>query len=144
MHRAANTSKLLAAIAAGIGAICVAAGAAQASGYFDPHAIYNCTAPQALTGQVAYIDSYQFKSHHRYSVGVQHNGHLTGSTQPARYKRTGDKLIPTSGPLKKAHESFLIQQSDLALLDSHGNFTGIGCRRPNYKPPSTTPPAGQS
>jgi hypothetical protein len=122
----------------------VTAGVATAAGYFNPHAIYNCTAPQALTGTVAYIDSYQFKSGHRYSVGYQHNGHLAGTVHSGRYKRVGDKLIPLSGPLKKAHESFLIQTSDLALLDSKGNFTAVGCRNPNYKPPSTTPPAGQT
>lgn len=146
MHRRANTSKLSTAAAGAAAAIFLASTAASAvaAGYFDPHAIYNCTAPQALTGQVAYIDSYQFRSGHRYTVGYQHNGHLAGKTQSGTYKRVGNKIIPTSGPLKRAHDSFLIQPSDLALLDRHGHFTGIGCRNPKYNPPSTTPPAGQT
>jgi hypothetical protein len=144
MHQRTNTPKLVSALAAAAAASCIAAGTAQASGYFDPHAIYNCTAVQAATGGIEYIDSYQFKSHHRYSVGYQNNGHLTGTIHSGKYRRAGSKIIPSSGPLKKAHESFLIQQSDLALLDSHGHFTGIGCRNPKYKPPSPTPPAGQT
>ena len=134
-------------LAAALGACAIAIGglaaAADAAGYFDPHAIYNCTAPQPGGGFI-YIDSYQFKSGNRYSVGYQHNGHLVGHIRSGLYKRAGNRLIGLSGPLKRAHASFLIQRSDLALLNPRGNFTGVGCRNPEYKPPVVKPPSGQT
>ncbi len=105
-------------------------------GYFDPHAIYHCTA--VVSTGLEYINSYQFNSHHRYAVGFQHNNRLAAHIQSGRYALRGNKIIGLSGPLKRHHESFLIQSSDLALLIS-GRLTGVGCRRP--KPPTTTPPS---
>ncbi len=116
-------------------------GVASASSYFHPTFLYKCTAPQALTGGIAYIDSYQFESGRRYAVGYQHGYKLAGHIQTGRYKLRGNRIVGLSGPLANNHESLLIQKNDLALLDSKGHFTGVGCwiSERGYKPPVTPP-----
>lgn len=130
-----------AAAVAAILALGAAAGAAQASSYFHPSYLYRCTAYQALTNSFVYVDSYQFKSGHRYAVGYQKGYKLGGHIQSGRYKLHGNRISGISGPLAKAHESLLIQSHDLALLNRAGHLTGIGCTisKPGYKPPTPPP-----
>jgi hypothetical protein len=134
---------LIAAAACAAAGTLAAGAEARAKSYFNPHALYNCTAPAYPTG-FTYIDSYQFVSGRKYEVGYQVNGHLAGHIRSGRYKLRGKRIIPLSGPLKKAHESLLIQQYDLALLDRRGHFTAVGCRNPKYRAPAPSPPASQT
>jgi hypothetical protein len=131
----ARLRPLLASIVAlGCAALVPQAAGAGTRAYFDPHAIYHCTA--VVPTGLEYINSYQFKSHHRYAVGYQHDNRLAGRSVSGRYALQGNKIVGLSGPLKRHHESLLIQRSDLALLID-GRLSGVGCRRP--QPPTSTP-----
>lgn len=127
---------LVSTLAVAIAALGAQVATAGNHGYFDAHAIYHCTSV-GPTG-LEYINSYQFKAHDRYAVGYQRNNRLAGHIQSGRYALRGNKIIGLSGPLKRLHESLLIQSSDLAVL-INGQLTGVGCRRP-APPTSTTPP----
>jgi hypothetical protein len=126
---------MLAAVGVAVGAQAASAGG---RGYFDAHALYNCTA--VVSTGFEYINSYQFGPGNRYAVGYQHNNRLAAHIQSGRYALRGNKIVGLSGPLKSHHESLLIQRSDLALLIA-GRLTGVGCRRPTKTtaPPSSSP-----
>jgi hypothetical protein len=136
----------VAAIAAG--SVGAASGASvHAASAFKPHGVYDCSVLQAVTGIRVYVTTIEFKSGHRYSNGFKGQGSsLTGSVSNGRYKLAGSKIIPLSGRLKKLHESLLIQAADLAVLDSAGHFTSLGCflrgnGHPTPDPGSNTGPA---
>jgi hypothetical protein len=86
-----------------------------------------------------YVDSYQFGPGNRYAVGHRHNNRLAGHIQSGSYALRGNKIVGLSGPLKRHHESLLIQRSELLLMIA-GRRTGIGCRRPTTTPAPTTHP----
>jgi hypothetical protein len=140
------TAAALAIVAAG--SVGAASGASvHAAGAFKAHGIYDCSVLQAATGIRVYVTTIEFKSGHRYSNGSKGPGtSLTGSVSNGRYKLAGTKIIPLSGRLKKLHESLLIQTADLAVLDSNGHFTSLGCfLRGNGHPtpdPGTTQGSG--
>jgi hypothetical protein len=73
-------------------------------------------------------------------VGVDHNYHLVGHTESGRYQLRGNRINGLSGPLAADHEWLKIQAHDLALMNSNGAFTGIGCVNPRYKPPKKPQP----
>jgi hypothetical protein len=128
------------ALAIAVVAAAVVVQAASASGrhYFHRNGFYNCTAVLSTGSQ--YVDSYQFRSRHRYAVGHQRHGRLTSHIRSGRYKLRGKRIVGVTGPLARHHESLLIQRSDLAL-EIAGHVSAIRCRRPGSKtkPPSTTP-----
>lgn len=101
---------------------------ASRTSYFTEKGIYDCTSP-SINGGVTYDYSFQFKPHKRYSDGFDMNGRLTGKVQSGTYKLAGRKILGVSGPLETFHESLLIEKSDLALLDKHGQLTSVGCRK---------------
>jgi hypothetical protein len=138
---------LLAALAVAVASAAPATGASvHAASAFNPRGIYDCSVLQAATGVRVYVTSLQFKSHHRYTNGLKGGGgKLVKALSTGRYKRSGSKIIPLSGRLKKLHETLLIQRADLAVLDSKGHFTSLGCyqRQSTQQQPGgqTTPPA---
>ena len=138
-------------VAAAVTAACVAscAGVASASSLhaasaFKPKGIYDCSVLQAFTGIRVYVTTLEFKSHHKYSNGLRGHGNaLSGSVSKGSYKVVGSKIIPLSGRLKKLHESLLVQAADLAVMDSKGHFTSLGCylRSSGSSATPTTPPS---
>jgi hypothetical protein len=139
------TIATVAALTAGsVGA--ASAASVHAAGAFKPHGIYDCSVLQAITGIRVYVTTIAFKSGRTYSNGLRGTGTSLAGVSTGRYKLAGSKIIPLSGRLKKLHESLLIQQADLAVLDSSGHFTSLGCfLRGNGHPtpdPGTTQGAG--
>jgi hypothetical protein len=136
-HPGARKLLVFMVVAAG-GAVGAQAASAGTHGYFDPHGFYNC----ALVGSTGspYVNSYRFGPGNRYALGHQHNNQLVGHIQSGRYALRGNEIVGLSGPLKRHHESLLIQRSDLLLMIG-GRRTGIGCRRPSNStaPAQTTP-----
>jgi hypothetical protein len=129
------------------GAALAASGGVASASAFKPRGIYDCSVLQAATGIRVYVTTVEFKSGHRYSNGTKASGSSLSNASTGKYKRAGSKIIPLSGRLKKLHESLLIQRADLAVLDSNGHFTSLGCYlRPNghQTTPSSDPPSGGS
>jgi hypothetical protein len=124
-----GTGRIIAVAAAVLAALAWDAGAASASAFHPTHR-YDCYAPQAITGGLVYVVSYQFRTRHRYSEGFRSTTSRTGLSRTfssGRYKLAGGKIVGLSGQLKKDRERLLIQKADLAPLKPDGSFTGIGC-----------------
>src|SRR5438552_1865774 len=108
--------------------VATATAAVSSASAFNPKGIYDCSVLQAATGIRVYVTTFVFKSHHRYGNGLKGPGNtLAKSVSNGKYKLSGSKIIPLSGRLKQLHESLLIQRNDLAVLDSRGRFTSLGC-----------------
>jgi hypothetical protein len=144
MKRSIATALLV--VLAAAGSTATASGTtAHAAGAFNPRGIYDCSVLQAATGIRVYVTSLQFKSHHRYTNGLKGNGgKLVGALSTGRYKRSGSKIIPLSGRLKKLHQTLLIQTADLAVLDSKGHFTSLGCYQRSSTQGTQGQPGGQT
>src|SRR3954453_24055304 len=115
MNRSIATA-LLSALAVAASPTPAPPSTAHAASAFNPRGIYDCSVLQAATGIRLYVTSLQFKSHHRYTNGLKGDGgKVVAALSTGRYKRSGSKIIPLSGRLKKLHEPLLIQRADLAV-----------------------------
>jgi hypothetical protein len=120
--------RLLLAVAAAIAATGALTAVAQASG-FNSKGLYDCQVYQAGLGYFTHVDYYKFGSGHTYEVSTTRSGHrLTRFITKGRYHRRGDKLIPSSGILKRLHEYLLIEQDGtLVGRTNSGHITGLSC-----------------
>jgi hypothetical protein len=137
--------RILVTVVTGL-ALAIASTAPASASSFKPGGIYDCSVLQASTGIRVYVTTFEFKPGHRYSNGLKASGTGLRHVSAGRYKRVGSTIIPLSGRLKTLHETLLIERADLAVLDSKGHFTSLGCYlRPNGQPapaPSPDPSPG--
>jgi hypothetical protein len=108
-------------------------------GYFVSNGLYDCQVFQPVTGiggYWSYVNSYKFSSNGTYSESGARNGRqLAAPVNKGRYHLKGNKIIPSSGVLKKAHDYMVIQKSSLHVAQDNGHLSGLNCIRIYPKPP---------
>jgi hypothetical protein len=116
------------------------AAVADASG-FNPKGLYDCQVYQSGLGYFTHVDYYRFGPSHTYAVSTTRSGHkLTHNVTKGRYRRSGDKLIPSSGVLKRLHQYLLIEKDGtLVGRTDTGHITGLSCILIYPKPSTSTP-----
>ena len=128
--------------AATLGATAALAAGAQA-GYFNPKGTYDCQVYQAGLGYFTHVDYYRFGANHTYYVALARSGWtLKAPVTKGRYRLSGDRIIPSSGLLKRAGEYMLIESNVIVIRKNNGHITGLSCELVHPKPPTTmtTPP----
>ena len=82
--------------------------AGASANYFKPKGTYDCTAYSAITHSYGYVDTYKFGKKHTYKFGLMSptSSKFQGSAKKGRYKVKGQKIVPTSGALKKRASAY--------------------------------------
>jgi hypothetical protein len=107
---------------------------------FNPNGLYDCQVYQAGLGYFTHVDYYKFGPHQTYSVSLARSGHtLKAPVTKGRYHLKGNKIVPSSGILKKLHDYLLIQGKTLVGRTNSGHITGLSCILIYPKPPATKP-----
>jgi hypothetical protein len=123
----------LVAVLAAAGAFAVGA---QAS-YFNPTGVYDCQVYEAGLGYFTHVDYYKFGRNHTYQVSLTRSGQtLTHNVTSGRYHLNGDRIVASSGLLKRAHEYLLIESTALVGRTNSGHITGLSCELVYPKPPA--------
>ena len=89
--------------------------------------IYDC---QGYNGTFfSYLGSYEFLKPGQYALSMLHKNHrLYGKIDHGRYQMQGNKVIPTSGPMKR--DGFHMEKkgnSELLLELDNGQGIAVGC-----------------
>lgn len=100
--------------------------AAQPVTHIKP-GLYDCLASNGVN--LYYLDTYDFTHPGRYGFASnRHGDRLAGTIARGGYKLKGNLIIPTSGPLKRAHDYMRLNSpTQLGVFKNNGQATGIGC-----------------
>jgi hypothetical protein len=123
-------------------------GTAEAStvpnhGYFNSNGIYDCQiyAPAVIGsgGYYEYVNSYKFSSNGTYAEsGVRVGKQLKPPLSTGHYHLSGNRIIPSSGILKRSGDYMVIEKSSLHVAKDNGHLSDLNCIR-IYPPPPAPP-----